>query len=82
MGLVHEVVDDRAIIIGTDGVELITLNPVGTLVWDLLDVARPRAAIVEGLTARFPDHDRAVIEQDVHDFLEELRSGGLVDVDR
>ena len=38
-----------------DGVDIITLNPVGTIVWMLLDVTRDRAAVVAGLAAEFPN---------------------------
>lgn len=76
-----EIVDDRAVIVSADGVDIITLNPVGTIVWSLLDVARDRAAVVDGLAAEFPEHDRTELENDVTEFLTELMSGGLVDAE-
>ena len=64
-----------------DGVDIITLNPVGTIVWTLLDVVRDRAAVVDGLAAEFPGRDRTELENDVTEFLAELMSGGLVDAE-
>ena len=69
--VVKEVVDDR-------GVEMIVLNPVGTMVWDALDASRDASAIAASLVDRFADVSLDELERDVQTFLEELREAGLV----
>jgi hypothetical protein len=70
----YDVVQGRAIIIDRDGTELITLSPVGTLVWDALDGTRDESAIVAELADRFPDVPRPQINEDVRAFLQELET--------
>ena len=76
--VVKEVVDDRAFLLDDRGVEMIVLNPVGTLVWDALDKPRDATAIATSLVDRFVDVTLEQLEQDVEAFLEELREAGLV----
>jgi len=76
--VVKEVVDDRAFLLDDRGVEMIVLNPVGTMVWDALDDARDPSAIAASLVDRFADVSLEDLERDVQAFLEELREAGLV----
>jgi hypothetical protein len=78
-GLVDEVVDGRAILIGVDGSEIITLNPVGTIVWHALESETTASSIVDVVADAFPGHDRDEISRDVDQFLAELVAGGLVE---
>jgi hypothetical protein len=73
-----EVVEDKAVIVGPDGTELVTLNAVGTVVWECLDGEHDEAAITEKLAARFPAVERATLEADLRSFLAELRRLELV----
>lgn len=75
-----ETVERRAMLIDAAGVEIITLNPVGTIVWSLLDQPRTAGEISGSLAARFPDHDPREIDRDVDEFLVEMRTARLVDV--
>jgi hypothetical protein len=76
--VVKEVVDDRAFLLDDQGLEMIVLNPVGTMVWDALDEPRDAAAIAASLVDRFVDVSLADLERDVEAFLDELREAGLV----
>jgi hypothetical protein len=76
--VVKEVVDDRAFLLDDRGVEMIVLNPVGTMVWDALDESRDAGAIAAVLVDRFADVSLEELERDVGAFLEELREAGLV----
>jgi hypothetical protein len=76
--VVKEVVDDRAFLLDARGVEMIVLNPVGTMVWDALDRPRDASAIAASLVDRFVDVSLEDLERDVEAFLEELRDAGLV----
>ena len=76
--VVKEVVDDRAFLLDDRGVEMIVLNPVGTMVWDALDEPRDVGAIATSLVDRFVDVSLEELERDVRSFLEELRDAGLV----
>ena len=76
--MVKEVVDDRAFLLDDRGVEMIVLNPVGTMVWDALDESRDASAIAAALLDRFENVSLEELERDVGEFLEELREAGLV----
>jgi hypothetical protein len=76
--VVKEVVDERAFLLDDRGVEMIVLNPVGTMVWDALDEPADAAAIAASLIDRFVDVSLEDLERDVEAFLEELREAGLV----
>ena len=76
--VVKEVVDDRAFLLDDRGVEMIVLNPVGTLVWDALDEPGDATAIATSLVDRFQNVSLDQLERDVQTFLEELREAGLV----
>jgi hypothetical protein len=76
--VVYEVVDGQAVLVDPTGVELLTLNAVGTLVWEELDGRRGPAEIAADLVARF---DGVTVDQlagDVADFLAEAEDAGLV----
>ena len=73
-----EVVDDRAVILDAEGSTLTTLNPVGTLIWHELASPRAVADITDALRERFPDVERAQVEDDARAFLAELVADGLV----
>ena len=73
-----EVVDGRAILLDASGAELITLNPVGTLVWEALDRWDDVDALTDGLLPEFDDVPRERLHADIASFLDELREIGLV----
>jgi hypothetical protein len=74
-----EVVEDKAVIVDPAGTELLTLNHVGTIVWQALDGERDESSITDELATRFPDVPRATLEADVRRFLAELEGVNLVD---
>ena len=73
-----EVVDGRAILLDGKGSELITLNPVGTLVWNALDGERDAAGLAEHLLPTLEGVTRDQLEADVGTFLDEMSKEGLV----
>ena len=73
-----EIVDGRAILIDAKGTELITLNPVGTLVWNALDGQRDAGAVADHLLPGFEGVTRSQLEADVVKFLGEMSDEGLV----
>jgi hypothetical protein len=76
--VVFEVVDGRAILVDPAGTELITLNPVGTLVWDALAEPRDERDIVDELSGRFRAVAPDELARDCARFLDELRDLGVV----
>jgi hypothetical protein len=76
--VVYEVVDGQAVLLDAAGVELITLNAVGTLVWQQLDGAREEAELAAELSGHFPSVGEADLENDIGAFLAELAAGALV----
>ena len=73
-----EIVDDRAVLVDPEGVEVVVLNPVGTIVWEALDGTRDAEAIAGHVVDRVPDAPGEQIVRDVALFLDELRAAGLV----
>ena len=76
--VVFEVTGDRAVLLDPTGKELITLNPVGTVVWQLLDEPRDAGEVAAALGAAFPDVPLAKLEEDADRFLAELAASDLV----
>jgi hypothetical protein len=76
--VVYEVVDGQAVLVDPDGVELITLNPVGTVVWEALDGEREASELAADLVDRFDGVSRSQLEVDIAEFLTEVDAVGLV----
>ncbi len=73
-----EVAGERAVLLDPSGTEMITLSPIGTLVWQALGQPAAPEAVAADLHGRFPDVPLAEIEADVTAFLDELAELGLV----
>lgn len=80
-GVVFEVVDDRAVLVDPQGVELLTLNEVATLVWQELDGIRDPAALAADLVGRFEGVTVERFAADITGFLAEAEAAGLVEPD-
>lgn len=65
-------------LVDPSGTELLTLNPVGTLVWEALDGNSGVGELVDRLLPQFVDVSREELEQDIVDFLDELASSELI----
>ena len=78
-GAYFELVDDKAVIVDPEGRELVTLNRVGTAVWEALDGERDEGSIVDELAGRFPGVARRQLEGDVNSFLAELDTARLLE---
>lgn len=76
--VVYEVVDDQAVLVDPDGIELLTLNPVGTLVWEALDGRRDAGALAAALIGRFTGVTLEALTADIAGFLAEVEAAGLV----
>jgi hypothetical protein len=74
----YETIEGRAVLVDGAGAELITLNPVGTLVWNALDGERDASALAGDLVGEFTGVTRAQLEADIVDFLSELAASRLV----
>jgi hypothetical protein len=81
-GVLWERVDTRVMLIDRASSELVTLNPVGSVVWQAL-AAEPMnlAALIDVVTAAFPGVPHAQISTDVETFLDELVQLGFVSTD-
>jgi hypothetical protein len=73
--------DERAVILDPQGATMITLNPVGTLLWLELDAPRDVEALTDALHARFPEVTPAQLREDVEAFVDSLSDEGLLVVD-
>ena len=77
-GCLADLVDGKRVLVLPDGTEVITLNAVGTMVWDALDEHHNVHDIASSVRARFDDVDVPHVTADVGHFLAELRDLGLV----
>jgi hypothetical protein len=77
-GVLAEDLDGKAAIVDPKGAELITLNLVGSLVWNLLDGSRDVDAVVDAVVDACDPVDRSTVDADVRSFLTELTSLHLI----
>jgi hypothetical protein len=73
-----EVLNGHAVLIDPGAVEMLTLNRVGTLVWEHLGVPRTREELVGELLLLVSGADEAQVTADITTFLDELIDSGLV----
>ena len=78
-GVTYEIIEGQAVVIDPDGRELITLNDVGTMIWENLDGHRGVTELVDELLGNFDGVSRERFEADVVAYLDELREAGIVD---
>ena len=79
VGVAYEVIDGEAVVIDPEGRELVTLNEVGTQIWEHLDGQRGVTDLVDELFGNFSGVSRDEFEADVVAYLDELREAGLLD---
>jgi hypothetical protein len=77
-GMTWDDAGDRVVILDARGSTLITLNPVGTILWHQLTEPREPDALVDHLAQAFPEVDRAQLHADVDEFFDSLVREGLV----
>ncbi len=75
--VIWEVTGSRAVLLDQDGSELITLNPVGTLVWGAID-GLPPDAVADLLHPRLEGVTREQLVVDVREFFAELEELGVI----
>lgn len=61
-----------------DGTEMITLNPVGSIVWEALGDTAAIDDLVDAVTARFPNVEVGTVRSDVVAFVDQLRDAELL----
>jgi len=77
-GVIHEQLDGHAVLLDPDAVRMLTLNPVGTLVWELLDHDRAGTELVALLLPEVRGVTVEQLEADVASYLDELVALGVV----
>jgi hypothetical protein len=77
-GVVYEVVDDCAVLVDPAGQTLITLNEIGSLVWEALEAHGDAPSLAAELHPQFSDVSVEQLERDIAAFLDELRAVGVV----
>jgi len=78
--VLSEQVDGRALLINATSDELITLNSVGSAIWqELLLGERTVDELVGAVQERFPDAPADTVIDDVRVFLQSLHDAGLVE---
>ncbi len=76
--MTYEIIDGQAVVIDPDGRELVTLNEVGTQIWEHLDGRRGVSELVDELLGNFDGVTREQFEADVIAYLDELRDAGIL----
>ena len=74
----HDELDGLAVLLDRNAVKMLTLNPVGTLVWELLDEDRTCAEVTALLLPKVRGVTAEQLEIDVASFLSELVDAGVV----
>lgn len=74
----YDELDGHAVLLDRSAVKMLTLNPVGTLVWGLLDDDRTCAELTALLLPKVRGVDAEQLETDVAAFLAELVDAGVV----
>ena len=74
----YDELDGHAVLLDRSAVRMLTLNPVGTLVWQLLDDDRTCAELTELLLQKVRGVSAEQLEADVASFLGELVEAGVV----
>ncbi len=69
---------DRVVVLDAAGTTLITLNPVGSVLWGQLEEPSDTERLAEVLGERFPDEDPSALRGDVESFVAELVDTGLL----
>jgi Coenzyme PQQ synthesis protein D (PqqD) len=69
---------ERAVILDAQGSTLITLNPVGSILWQELGEPKDADALTTHLCDTFPEVDPAQIRHDVNEFVDTLLAEGLL----
>jgi hypothetical protein len=77
-GVLHQVVDGRAMLIPPAGDEVVVLNPTGSAVWDALADGGDVESLTQTLRGAHPAVEADAIRGDVTTFLAELEGAGLV----
>ena len=77
-GVVYDELDSHAVLLDRGAVRMLTLNPVGTLVWQLLDDDRTCAQLTTLLLPRVQGVTAEQLAIDVASFLDELVEAGVV----
>ena len=80
-GVLSEMIGEKAALVNPEGTELLTLNAVGTIVWEALPEAREIDELVARVRAACDDVPDGQVAADVSSFLAELHRLGLVVVD-
>ena len=78
-GVTYEIIEGQAVVIDPEGRELITLNDVGTMIWENLDGNRGVTELVDELLGNFDGVSHEEFEADVVAYLAELREAGIVE---
>ena len=76
--IVFEVVDGRAVLVDPSGSELITLNPVASMIWEALAEPSDADSIADRLLPEFEDVSREQLHADIVEFLKELDELGVL----
>jgi hypothetical protein len=77
-GILDEVLDGRAALVNPEGTELLTLNEVGSVVWEALADEQPVDVLVDAVKAACENVPTESVDADVRRFLAELCALGLV----
>lgn len=76
--IIFEMFEDQAVIVGESDEELLTLNPVATLIWTNIAEATAIDDLEEKLFDIFDDVTREQWATDLRMFVDQLKSEGLI----
>jgi hypothetical protein len=78
-GIVFRRVSEGAVLLSTDDEVYFGLNEVGAQIWEMMaEGASTFEELRDALAARYPDVERAQIETDLKELLDELAKAGML----
>ena len=77
-GVIHDEQHGMTVLLDRDAVRMLTLNPVGTLVWQLLDDDRTCGELTALLLPKVRGVTEQELERDVASFLDAMVEAGVV----
>ncbi|MFT7597842.1 MAG: hypothetical protein ACI8TP_000762 [Acidimicrobiales bacterium] len=78
-GTVEMTIDDHTVVVDRNGEQMVTLNAVGGLIWELLATATPIETLINACSAAYPDVDQVAIAADVSSFVDAAIGIGVIE---
>ena len=77
----HDIVEGQAVVVDGPSQQIVTLNEVGSLIWEELDQPRSLDDLVTVCSSQYPDVSTATLATDIEEFLRSAQAQRLITAD-